>query len=177
MGPLGIILVVIAGIVLLGLIVVLFNFFGLWFQALLSNAKVSLADLIGMRFRKVDARTIVLSRIRAERGQVLGRRRLGRVGALAVGDEYAVTSLPGRMDHRLGQGGKQRIAEVGHDQPDRPGLACLHRLGAGIGPIPQRLGRIANTPAGFLPDRATIVQGIGGRGDRNPGQTRDILQG
>ncbi len=65
MGPLGIILIVIAGIVLLGLVVVLFNFFGLWFQALLSNAKVSLADLIGMRFRKVDARTIVLSRIRA----------------------------------------------------------------------------------------------------------------
>jgi uncharacterized protein YqfA (UPF0365 family) len=65
MGPFGIILIVIASIVLLGLIVVLFNFFGLWFQALLSNAKVSLADLIGMRFRKVDARTIVLSRIRA----------------------------------------------------------------------------------------------------------------
>jgi uncharacterized protein YqfA (UPF0365 family) len=65
MGPFGIILIVIAGIVLLGLVVVLFNFFGLWFQALLSNAKVSLADLIGMRFRKVDARTIVLSRIRA----------------------------------------------------------------------------------------------------------------
>jgi uncharacterized protein YqfA (UPF0365 family) len=65
MGPLGVIFIVIAAIVVLGLIVVLFNFFGLWFQALLSNARVSLADLIGMRFRKVDARTIVLSRIRA----------------------------------------------------------------------------------------------------------------
>src|SRR5512138_1427443 len=65
MGPLGVIFIVIAAIVMLGVIVVLFNFFGLWFQALLSNARVSLADLIGMRFRKVDARTIVLSRIRA----------------------------------------------------------------------------------------------------------------
>lgn len=65
MGPLGVIFIVIAAIVVLGLVVVLFNFFGLWFQALLSNARVSLADLIGMRFRKVDARTVVLSRIRA----------------------------------------------------------------------------------------------------------------
>ena len=65
MGPFGVILIVIAAIVLLALVVVFFNFFSLWFQALLSNARVSLADLIGMRFRKVDARTIVLSRIRA----------------------------------------------------------------------------------------------------------------
>ena len=65
MGPLGVILIVIAAIILLGLVVVLLNFFNLWFQALLSNAKVGLPDLIGMRFRKVDARTIVLSRIRA----------------------------------------------------------------------------------------------------------------
>jgi uncharacterized protein YqfA (UPF0365 family) len=65
MNPLAVILIVVSIIVLLGLIVVLANFFGLWFQALLSNAKVSLVDLFGMRFRKVDARTIVLSRIRA----------------------------------------------------------------------------------------------------------------
>ena len=65
MNPLYIILIVVASIILLGLVVVLFNFFGLWFQALLSNAKVGLPDLIGMRFRKVDARTVVLSRIRA----------------------------------------------------------------------------------------------------------------
>lgn len=65
MNPLYIILIVVAAIILLGLVIVLFNFFGLWFQALLSNAKVGLPDLIGMRFRKVDARTVVLSRIRA----------------------------------------------------------------------------------------------------------------
>jgi len=38
---------------------------GLWFQAFMSNANVSMYDLIGMRFRKVDSRSIVLSRIRA----------------------------------------------------------------------------------------------------------------
>jgi uncharacterized protein YqfA (UPF0365 family) len=30
---------------------------GLWFQAFMSNANVSMYDLIGMRFRKVDSRT------------------------------------------------------------------------------------------------------------------------
>ncbi|MCC5822400.1 MAG: flotillin-like protein FloA [Phycisphaerales bacterium] len=60
-----VILIVIAAIILLGVMVIFLNFFTLWFQALLSNARVSLADLIGMRFRKVEARTVVLSRIRA----------------------------------------------------------------------------------------------------------------
>ena len=41
------------------------QFFKLWIQAYFSNAKVSMIDLIGMRLRSVDLRTIVLSRIRA----------------------------------------------------------------------------------------------------------------
>ena len=45
--------------------VALFQFIGLWFQALLSGARVSLLDIIAMRFRKVDIRSVVLSRIRA----------------------------------------------------------------------------------------------------------------
>ncbi len=43
----------------------LFQFFGLWFQALLSGARVNLLDIIAMRFRKVDVRSVVLSRIRS----------------------------------------------------------------------------------------------------------------
>jgi uncharacterized protein YqfA (UPF0365 family) len=62
-------LLIIGGIVgvlvLLVIVAVVGQFFSLWFQALLSNARVSLADIIGMRFRKVDIRTIVFSRIRA----------------------------------------------------------------------------------------------------------------
>lgn len=65
MDPLLIVGGIVALLILLVLIVVLFQFFGLWFQALLSNARVGLGDLIGMRFRKVDARVIVYSRIRA----------------------------------------------------------------------------------------------------------------
>ncbi len=41
------------------------QFINLYIQALLSNARVKLLDLVGMRLRKVDIRTIVLSRIRA----------------------------------------------------------------------------------------------------------------
>ncbi len=41
------------------------QFFGLWLQARLSGAPVGFGDLIGMWFRKVDRRIIVLSRIRA----------------------------------------------------------------------------------------------------------------
>jgi uncharacterized protein YqfA (UPF0365 family) len=56
---------IIVAVFLLVLIFVLAQFFGLWFQAFMSNAGVNLADLIGMRFRKVDARIVVLSKIRA----------------------------------------------------------------------------------------------------------------
>ncbi len=61
-----IILIIVIIVVLLFLALVL-QFFNLWFQALLSDARVGFMDLIGMRFRKVDPRTIVLSRIRAKK--------------------------------------------------------------------------------------------------------------
>jgi len=56
---------IILAVFLIVLLFVLAQFFGLWLQAFMSNASVSLADLIGMRFRKVDARIVVLSKIRA----------------------------------------------------------------------------------------------------------------
>ncbi len=42
---------------------VIWNFFSLWFQALMSKADVTLAALIGMRFRKVPAKVIVEAKI------------------------------------------------------------------------------------------------------------------
>ncbi|MBX3364158.1 MAG: flotillin-like protein FloA [Phycisphaeraceae bacterium] len=59
---------VIIGIVIVIILVVLYvlgQFLNLWIQSLLSNARVKLLDMIAMRLRKVDVRTIVLSRIRA----------------------------------------------------------------------------------------------------------------
>ncbi len=52
-------------LIVVGLVVLLIvaQFFGLWLQAFASRADVSLVDLIGMRLRKVDARTITLGKI------------------------------------------------------------------------------------------------------------------
>ncbi|MDX1681745.1 MAG: flotillin-like protein FloA [Phycisphaeraceae bacterium] len=56
---------VFAGLIALGFLALVANYFALWLQALLSGAPVKLTELIGMRFRKVDPKVIVLSRIRA----------------------------------------------------------------------------------------------------------------
>ena len=59
---------IILGVVILVVLVVLAvmaQFFTLWLQAKLSRATVGLLEMIAMRLRKVDVRTIVLSRIRA----------------------------------------------------------------------------------------------------------------
>jgi uncharacterized protein YqfA (UPF0365 family) len=55
---------VLALVILVGAFLVL-NVFNLYVQAMLSGAPVALGELVGMRFRKVNARTIVLARIRA----------------------------------------------------------------------------------------------------------------
>jgi uncharacterized protein YqfA (UPF0365 family) len=55
--------IVIGLIALLVVALMVFNFFGLWFQALMSKADVSLVQLLGMRFRKVPAKIIVESKI------------------------------------------------------------------------------------------------------------------
>ncbi|MBL0869436.1 MAG: flotillin-like protein FloA [Phycisphaerales bacterium] len=62
----------IAALVVLGLILVVIGFImaqflSLYIQAAVSNAKVSMLELIGMRLRKVDLRVIVFSRIRAKK--------------------------------------------------------------------------------------------------------------
>ncbi len=57
-------LLIVLGVVALIIVAVLAQFANLWLQALLSGAKVSFFELIGMRLRKVDPRVIVLSRIK-----------------------------------------------------------------------------------------------------------------
>ncbi|MDX2018010.1 MAG: flotillin-like protein FloA [Planctomycetota bacterium] len=56
---------VIGGIIALVLILILGQFVSLWIQAWFSNAKIGLLELVFMRIRKVDIKTIVYSRIRA----------------------------------------------------------------------------------------------------------------
>ena len=64
MGPMTIILIIVGVIILLIAVAVLFNFFNLWFQAVMSKANVSLPSIIAMRFRKVNPAIIVNNKIR-----------------------------------------------------------------------------------------------------------------
>ena len=60
---------IIGGGVLIGLAVIIaliaFMYGGIWFQAYMSNANVSIFSLIGMSFRRVNSRTIVQGKIMA----------------------------------------------------------------------------------------------------------------
>jgi uncharacterized protein YqfA (UPF0365 family) len=66
MGPLLIYIVTGLAVVLgLVLLIVLFNFFGIWLRAKIADAPVSFARLVGMRLRRVPVGMIVDSRITA----------------------------------------------------------------------------------------------------------------
>jgi uncharacterized protein YqfA (UPF0365 family) len=65
MNAITVVILVVAALILLVFVFVVGQFITLYVQALFSNAKVGMIELIGMRLRKVDLRTIVLSRIRA----------------------------------------------------------------------------------------------------------------
>ncbi len=66
-GPNKIIIIFISIAVIVGIIgfFLIAQFLNLYIQALFSNARIKMLDLIGMRLRKVDIKTVVYSRIRA----------------------------------------------------------------------------------------------------------------
>ncbi len=59
----GVGLAIAAIIFVLVVLAIIAQFFGLWLQAFMSKANVSIADLIGMKLRKVNMRTIVSAKI------------------------------------------------------------------------------------------------------------------
>ena len=63
--PAVLIPLIIVGVILLVCSLIFLKFFKLWLQARLSRADVKFSELIGMWLRRVDIRTIVLSRITA----------------------------------------------------------------------------------------------------------------
>jgi len=64
--PVGtIVVVVVIGVIALVALLLIVKFARLWLQAYFSRADVRLSELIGMWLRKVDARTIVISKITA----------------------------------------------------------------------------------------------------------------
>jgi uncharacterized protein YqfA (UPF0365 family) len=60
-----IVVAIVIAIVALVILIVVGQFISLYIQAFLSNAHVGMLEIIGMRLRKVDIRTVVFSRIRA----------------------------------------------------------------------------------------------------------------
>jgi len=78
--PLGVIMAVLLIVIILVVVVfflLFLKFFRLWLQAKLSRADVKFSELIGMWLRKVDIRTIVLSKITAiQAGLILTTRDL-----------------------------------------------------------------------------------------------------
>jgi uncharacterized protein YqfA (UPF0365 family) len=64
-GVLGVALLVIVTIVVLVFLLLVAKFARLWLQAYFSRANIKLSELVGMWLRKVDSRTIVLSKITA----------------------------------------------------------------------------------------------------------------
>ena len=60
----------IAGILILGVVILIWSAFWLWWQSILSNAPVGLLQIIFMRFRKVSPSVIVTVRITAKKAGI-----------------------------------------------------------------------------------------------------------
>ncbi len=63
--------IILAGIAVFVFLLLVIKYGGLWLQARLSGAKVSIPELIGMSLRKVNSRQIVVNRITAMRAGVM----------------------------------------------------------------------------------------------------------
>ena len=68
--PILIIILVVVALVGIVFVFVIGQFISLYIQALVSNARVGLIDMVAMKLRKVDIRAIVFSRIRAVKAGV-----------------------------------------------------------------------------------------------------------
>jgi uncharacterized protein YqfA (UPF0365 family) len=62
-GDIGIVVLVILGLVLLAFVIIFLKFLGIWIRAMMSGARVTIFQLIGMRLRGVPSTLIVNARI------------------------------------------------------------------------------------------------------------------
>ena len=92
--------------------VIVLNYGGIWFRAYMSSANISLLSLIGMSFRRVDARVIVQGKIMAVQAGIGQEKRDGRHHPAAR------SPLPGRRQRAERDQGDHRRPSGRH----RPGL-------------------------------------------------------
>ena len=110
MSGLGIYVIIIVGAIILLWILLYFIPIGLWFQALVSGVRISLLQLIFMRWRKVPPSDMVGAMIEADKAGIKLNRDELEAHYLAGGHVAAGGSCPG-----LSQQGKHRpVIQDGH---------------------------------------------------------------
>jgi uncharacterized protein YqfA (UPF0365 family) len=85
------VVLIVAGLIVLGFLMLFFRFFGLWFRALLSGAYVGMGKLIGMWLRHVNPGVIVDSRIMLSKAGIEVASDLLETHFLARGDVLKVS--------------------------------------------------------------------------------------
>jgi len=110
-------------VIFLILILVVGQFLNLYIQALLSGAHVGLLEMIGMKLRKVDIRTVVISRIRAVKAGIdiptnslethyLAGGRVPNVVSAMIAANYAKIALPWNVSTAIDLAGRDILDAV-----------------------------------------------------------------
>jgi uncharacterized protein YqfA (UPF0365 family) len=105
------------------LFIILLSFFQLWFQAYLTNARVGIFDLIGMKFRKVDYQMIVRQKIalvqagvkvenRELEAHYLARGNVPKVATAVIAAHKAGIDLPWRIAAAIDLAGRDILDAV-----------------------------------------------------------------
>ena len=85
------VVLILAGLIVLGFLLLFFRFFGLWFRALLSGASVGMGKLVGMWLRHVNPGVIVDSRIMLSKAGIEVESDMLETHFLARGDVMKVS--------------------------------------------------------------------------------------
>lgn len=134
----------IVGIIVLAVVFFIWSAFWLWWQSILSNAPVSLLQIIFMRFRKVNPRVIVTVRIMAKKAGI----------ELSADELEAHTLAGGKVDRvvkALISASKANIT-LSYDRAcaiDLAGRDVLEAVGTSVNP------KVIDVPSGAM-SRATI---------------------
>src|SRR5947209_3282469 len=149
--PYGIVIGVFFIIVLLVILLIVSRFIGLYIQAMVSGAHVRMADLFGMRLRKVNAQAIVSARIQAMRAglnvttpemesHVLAGGNVQRVISAMIAANKASIELPWKIATAIDLAGRDilgavqtsvnpRVIDVPNPQLGRPTIDAVAQDG------------------------------------------------
>ena len=133
-------LVIAASIIVIIILFIIGQYLSLWIQALVSGARVRLIDLIMMRFRKVDPKTIVFNRISAKKAGLdiptddleshyLAGGRVTNVVRSMIAADKARIDLPWERSTAIDLAGRD-ILEAVKTSVDPKVIDCPHQAGS-----------------------------------------------